>query len=75
MWRNNPGRGVPPHQRLVLTNHPITGPVFSGPHQYPFVCNTVGQGLGQPIADDDVSGTKVFDAGGAVVGLSRNCSA
>jgi hypothetical protein len=72
--RANPGRGAPPHQRLILTNHPITGPIFSGPHQYPFVCNTVGQGLGQPIADDPVTGTKVFD-GGTVVGYSRNCSA
>lgn len=72
--RDNPGRGAPPHQRLTLTNHSITGPIFSGEHQYPFVCNTVSQGLGQPIADDPVTGTKVFD-GATVVGYSRNCSA
>ncbi|HEX9258909.1 MAG TPA: DUF6351 family protein, partial [Acidimicrobiales bacterium] len=72
--RDNPGRGVPPQTRVVLKNHPITGPVFSGPHQYPFVCNTVSQGLGQPIADDPVTGTKVFDGAGAQIGLSRNCS-
>jgi hypothetical protein len=27
-------------ERLVLTNHPITGPIFSGPHQTPFICET-----------------------------------
>jgi hypothetical protein len=26
--------------KLELTNYPITGPVFSGPHQKPFVCQT-----------------------------------
>ncbi len=26
--------------RLTLVNHPITGPMFSGPHQQPFVCST-----------------------------------
>ncbi|HTD75170.1 MAG TPA: DUF6351 family protein [Steroidobacteraceae bacterium] len=24
--------------RLTLTNHPITGPIISGPHQQPFIC-------------------------------------
>jgi Tannase-like family of unknown function (DUF6351) len=24
--------------RLTLTNHPITGPIISGPHQEPFIC-------------------------------------
>jgi uncharacterized tannase-like protein DUF6351 len=27
-------------QALVLTNYPIAGPVISGPHQQPFVCQT-----------------------------------
>jgi hypothetical protein len=26
--------------RLAVTNHPITGPVFSGPQEHPFVCET-----------------------------------
>jgi hypothetical protein len=26
--------------RLTVTNHPITGPVFSGPQQQPFICET-----------------------------------
>lgn len=29
-----------PRAALTLTNHPITGPMFSGPHQEPFVCAT-----------------------------------
>jgi hypothetical protein len=48
--------------------------VFSGPRQYPFVCNTVSAGLGQPIADDPATGTRVLDASNNVVGYSRNCS-
>jgi hypothetical protein len=71
---NGEGVGRPAPVHMTLTNHPITGPVFSGPHQYPFVCNTVGQGLGQPIADDPATGTRVTDASGAVIGYSRNCS-
>lgn len=34
---------------LELRNHPLTGPVFSGPHQQPFVCRTVEAGLGEPL--------------------------
>ncbi|MEE1738301.1 DUF6351 family protein [Streptomyces sp. BE147] len=39
---------------LTLKNHPITGPVFSGPHEQPFICDTAefktvtGATLGQP---------------------------
>ena len=40
--------------RLTLTNHPITGPVFSGPHEQPFVCETESAGLG-PALDADCS--------------------
>jgi hypothetical protein len=29
-----------PAAELVLTNYPITGPVFSGPHEAPFICET-----------------------------------
>jgi hypothetical protein len=35
--------------RLVLTNYPITGPVFSGSHQTPFICQTEDAGLGPPV--------------------------
>jgi hypothetical protein len=38
--------------KLELTNYPIEGPVFSGPHQKPFVCQTEQAGLGAPLDDD-----------------------
>jgi hypothetical protein len=38
--------------KLELTNYPITGPVFSGPHQKPFVCQTEAAGLGAPTDED-----------------------
>jgi hypothetical protein len=28
------------HHTLEITNHPVTGPVISGPHQFPFACRT-----------------------------------
>lgn len=37
---------------LPLTNYPITGPVFSGPHQEPFICETEQSGLGRPLDED-----------------------
>lgn len=59
---------------LTLTNYPITGPIFSGPHQKSFVCTVMTSGLGQPIPDDPATGTKVFDASNNVIGYSRDCS-
>jgi hypothetical protein len=41
--------------RLALMNHPITGPVFAGPHEQPFICQTheftlqSGETLGPPL--------------------------
>src|SRR6267142_377452 len=35
-------------QRLTITNHPIGGPIFSGPPVQPWICSTVEAGLGQP---------------------------
>src|SRR5688500_2298504 len=35
--------------RLELTNHSGSGPVFSGPHQTPFVCQTDAAGLGPAV--------------------------
>lgn len=46
--------------RLKIRNHPITGPVLSGPHQKPFVCETERAGLGKPI-DADCSIQPRFD--------------
>ncbi len=39
---------------LELRAYPITGPVFSGPHETPFVCETESAGLG-PALDSDCS--------------------
>src|SRR5688572_14175015 len=39
-------RGHSPAATLTLVNHPSTGPVISGPHQTPFVCETEAFGLG-----------------------------
>ena len=34
------GEAGKPARELTLTNHPIAGPIFSGPHQSPLVCET-----------------------------------
>ncbi|MEU8395891.1 DUF6351 family protein [Nonomuraea sp. NPDC048892] len=60
-----------PHLRsLRVHNHPIQGPVFSGPHQYPFLCKTERSGLGPPVVDNqDGQGMRVSG------GWSRDCFA
>ncbi|MGW8317790.1 MAG: DUF6351 family protein, partial [Candidatus Promineifilaceae bacterium] len=78
---NGRGIGRPPSVSLKLTDYPITGPIFSGPHQHPFVCTVQRYGLGQPLVDNDIFGFPVFavDANGEptdeVIGLSKDCSA
>lgn len=49
-----------------LLNHPITGPIFSGPHQVPFICETgtfvlpvTGGTLGPPLDADCSANTRV----------------
>lgn len=37
---------------LVVQNHPVSGPITSGPHQEPFACRTEEAGLGAPLDDD-----------------------
>jgi hypothetical protein len=37
---------------LTLRNFPIAGPVFSGPHQTPFICETAKTELGPPVDAD-----------------------
>ena len=34
---------------LAVFDYPIEGPIFSGPHQQPFVCTTARAGIGQPL--------------------------
>jgi hypothetical protein len=48
------GRGTGESTELSLVNHPLEGPIFSGPHEQPFICMTktfrgVDGGLGAPI--------------------------
>jgi len=58
------------------------GPLFSGPHQYPFICLSYENGLGQPLVDNqDGIGNAVFpevngvpDYSADPVGYSENCS-
>ena len=68
--------GVGVLSSLQLTNHPITGPVFSGPQQHPFVCTTIQSAVGrQPLVDSATPpGYKVRDAQNNVIGYSRDCS-
>ncbi|HEY3843827.1 MAG TPA: DUF6351 family protein [Acidimicrobiales bacterium] len=33
---------------LTVIDHPLDGPVISGPHQAPFECSTAASGMGQP---------------------------
>jgi Tannase-like family of unknown function (DUF6351) len=53
------GKRRVPRARLTLTNHPVGGPIFSGPQQQPFVCTTARARfdgrplLGQPLVDNE----------------------
>ncbi len=62
--------------RMQVTNYPISGPMFSGPQQQPFVCTTTQSGVGvQPVVESAVPpGTRVFNAAGNIVGYSQNCA-
>jgi hypothetical protein len=81
----NQVRARAPHGQpaeLTLRNHPIEGPIFSGPKQYPFLCRTEQAGLGQPLIDNqDREGLRVYalDPAGEptdqVIGWSRDCAA
>jgi hypothetical protein len=74
--RHNRRSSAPPAERLQVVNHPITGPMFSGPHQRPFVCKTIQAGLGEPLVDNQANrGFRVLGPGGATAGWSENCSA
>jgi hypothetical protein len=44
---------------LRVVAHPIQGPVISGPHQTPFVCETSQAGLGAPTSTDCDAPTQV----------------
>ena len=44
---------------LKITNHPLTGPILSGPHLTPYECRTVESGLGQPLDANCTAATKI----------------
>lgn len=62
------------NQTLELLNHPLTGPLFSGPQQYPFVCTSVLEWGVQPLVDSQEAGFPVLNEAGDVIGYSRDCS-
>ncbi|HEY0973641.1 MAG TPA: DUF6351 family protein [Solimonas sp.] len=37
---------------LTVRNHPLSGPVISGPHQKPFICRSADAGLGEPLDEN-----------------------
>jgi uncharacterized tannase-like protein DUF6351 len=62
---NGNGNGRP-SASLAITNYPITGPVFSGPHETPFKCETItfafpdgSHPLGAPLDADCSVATRV----------------
>jgi hypothetical protein len=75
------GKGLPEPAVLTLTNYPIIGPVFSGPHQHPFMCSVQENGLGQPLVDNPTEGFPVYATDpddyptDEIIGYSMNCSA
>lgn len=61
--------------QLELVNHPIGGPIFSGPQQYPFVCSVTVELGKQPLIDTDGDmGFPVLDENGNQIGLSKDCA-
>ena len=64
-----------PLSDLTLKAYPVTGPIFSGPHQYPFVCSVTEELGKQPLVDTEGdTGFPVLDADGNQIGLSKDCS-
>lgn len=59
---------------LTVTNHPVSGPVFAGPHLQPWACTTEAHGLGVATDEDCSAPTKVewsyLNTAGTVVPLA-----
>jgi hypothetical protein len=51
--------GAPVITKLLVTDRPRTGPVFSGPHQTPYVCETQFLGLGNALDANCTAPTRV----------------
>jgi len=45
--------------RLEILDYPLAGPIFSGPHQQPFICQTEANLLGPPLDADCAAKTVV----------------
>jgi len=60
---------------LRVVDHPITGPVFSGPQQKPFYCQTQAFGLAPAVQPDCTAPTQItyqyFTTGGTFKSLSN----
>ncbi len=58
-----PGNSANDRAQVTLTNHPVAGPIFSGPHQTPFLCASPGDRakfeLGPALDADCSVGTRV----------------
>jgi hypothetical protein len=52
-------KGQKPGAQLTVVNHPISGPVMSGPRQTPFTCETQVLGFGPPLDADCSVATRV----------------
>ncbi|SOB77021.1 hypothetical protein SAMN04488490_2771 [Marinobacter sp. LV10R510-11A] len=64
-----------PLSDLTLKAYPVTGPIFSGPHQYPFVCTVTTELNKQPLVDTiGDAGFPVMDSSDNQIGLSKDCS-
>jgi hypothetical protein len=69
-------RGSTVLARLKTHNYPITGPIFSGPHQTFFVCNKIQAGLGEPLVDNQQGlGFRLQNHDVSTAGWSIYCSA
>jgi hypothetical protein len=47
--------------KLTVTNHPSTGPIFSGVRQSPWICETMASGLGPPPASGPCTAPTRYD--------------
>ena len=76
---SNGGGNGRPTAELTVVNHPVIGPIFSGPQQQPFVCKTQTQGLGFPQVDNQSGiGMRLFQTPGddrtPTIGWSKDCT-
>ena len=60
---------------VTLVNHPISGPMFSGPQQQPFVCSVAAEfGIQPDIDSSSPPGFRIYGEQSEVLGYSTNCS-